>query len=163
MHSSIFPFDCIFYLISMGIVHFTIFILGCLVLFVISALSRKQCGFLKQRVGRFALFNFLLLPVGCVFGTLWTGLIWGNLYYSYDSMGDFIPFWPITRSVIDYGAADVHGELFGVSLFELQLIWLAFALGAWTTTYNLYKLISRTYTSRQLTKDNGLLTAPHFP
>jgi hypothetical protein len=158
-----FPLDCIFYLIFMSVAHFIIFILGCVVLFVISALSRRQCAFLKQRVGRYALFNLILLLVGCVFSSLWSCFIFGNFYWSYDSLGDFEPIWPITRSLIDYGGADIHGQLFGISLLELQLVWLAFAFGSWATTYYLYKAILRTYASRRLTSGEGPLTVPHFP
>ena len=146
------PGDCIFYLIFMSVLLFIIFVLGCLVLYVISALSRKQCQFLKRRIVGFALFNFLLLIVGCVFCMLWSGLIFGNLYYSYDSLADFEPFWPITQGLIDYGG-DMRGQLFGVSLLELQLVWLAFTLATWATTYYLYKLLRRESASSQLTSD----------
>src|SRR5439155_13427321 len=98
---------------------------------------------LKSRARRLGLFIGLFLLVGSLGNGLWSCLIWGRLYDSMDYIFDFTPFWPIARRVIDEPWGDEHGRLFGVSLFQLQLIWFLFAAGTWGLTVALYRLIRR--------------------
>jgi len=154
---SSFLLECEFYLFFVGLLHCVGFIVAYIGLFIFSALSRKQSGFLTRRIGRFTLFNVLLLFVGSVFNGVWSCTIWGRFYYSHDYLVDFTPFWPTTQSDIDYGCGDVHGELYGISLIELQLIWLLFAVGTWATSIYLYRLIQRRRSALPTT-DHGQLT-----
>jgi hypothetical protein len=134
-----FPGECFWYLYPfMGVLHLVMFIVGCIILLM---LSRKQSGTLKRRIGHFGLFMILLLFVGAFFNGLWSCLIWGRLYCSIDYVCDFTPFWPITQSVIDDSFGDSRGQLYGVSLSQLQCVWLLFAAGAWAVTIFLYRLI----------------------
>ena len=136
-----FPIECFWYVYPfMWAVHLVIFFIG----FIISAmLPLKQPGTLKRRTKRLGLFVLILLFVGALFNGLWSCLIWGRLYYSSDYIFDFSPFWPITRSIIDDPFDPRSGELFGVSLLQLQLIWLLFAAGTWAVTIYLYRIIRR--------------------
>jgi hypothetical protein len=124
----------------MGMLHLAVFVVGCVIL---AALAMKQRGTFLRRVGRFGLFLGSLLIVGSVFNGLWSCLIFGRLYFSTDYVFDFSPFWPITQKVIDAPFGDLRGQLFGVSLFQLQLVWLLFAAGTWTVTIILYRFIRR--------------------
>lgn len=135
-----FPAECLYYLVPMSVLHLAGFIVGCGVL---AALPRKQPGTVLRRIGHFALFVVLLLLIGSVFSGIWSCLVWDRLYDSTDYVFDFMPFWPITRSVIDAPWGDERGQLLGVSLFQLQLIWLLFAVGTWGVTAFLYRLLRR--------------------
>jgi len=136
-----FPMELFWYVCPiMGTLHLAVFILGCIVLLFF---PRKQPGTLKRRIGRFGLFLFLLLLVGAFFNGLWSCLVWDRLYDSTDYLFDFSPFWPITQSTIDRPFGAERGRLMGVSLFQLQLIWLLFAIGVWTVAIFLYRIICR--------------------
>ena len=135
-----FPAECLLYFVGMGILQLAVFVIGCLVLAV---LARKQPGTFLRRVGHFGLFSVLLLVVGSLFNGLWSCLMWDRLYHSTDYFIDFTPFWPITKNVIDAAWGDDHGQLLGVSLLQLNCVWLLFAVGAWSATIFLYRLVSR--------------------
>jgi hypothetical protein len=60
-----------------------------------------------------------------------------------DYVFDFRPFWPITQRVIDAPWGEEHGRLLGISLFQLQAVWLLFAGGTWTVTIFLYRIVRR--------------------
>jgi hypothetical protein len=70
-------------------------------------------------------------------------VIFGRLYWSTDYVSDFNPFWPITQAVLDARFGDQVGGLLGVSLHQLQAIWLLFAVAAWLSGFALYRLIRR--------------------
>src|ERR1022692_2906748 len=120
-----FPTECLWYLMPMSVLHLVVFVVGFCVLLL---LPRRPRSTLKSRVGRFGLFLLLFLLVGSFFNGLWSCSVWDRLYDSTDYVFDFIPFWPITQSVIDAPWGDEHGRLLGVSLFQLQLVWFAFAM-----------------------------------
>jgi hypothetical protein len=128
------------YFALMGALHLAIFAVDCLIL---GALAVRQRGTFLRRVGRFGLFMGLLLIVGSVFNGVWSCIIWGRLYFSTDYTFDFSPFWPISQKTIDAPFGDMRGELFGVSLFQLQLVWLLFASGTWAVAIVLYRLVCR--------------------
>jgi hypothetical protein len=131
-----FPAECLFYLVPMSIAHLAAFVVG---VFVIAALALKQPGKFFIRVGRLGLFLVLLLVVGSLMNGLWSCLVWGRFYYSTDYVFDFSPVWPITQRLIDMPFGDQRGQLFGITLAQLQLVWLAFALGTWGVTALFYK------------------------
>jgi hypothetical protein len=134
------PDGVLFYLLVMGCLHIPLVVVGSLVL---ALLPRKQPNIFTRRFVRFGLFVGLLLFVGSFFNGLWSCLVFDRLYHSADYSVDFIPFWPITQGVIDSTFGDEHGQLLGVSLTELQLVWLIFALGTWGATIFLYWLAKR--------------------
>ena len=134
-----FPVECFWYVYPfMGVLHLVVLIVGCIIL---SVLPRQQPGARKRRIGRFWLFMALLLVVGAFFNGLWSCLIWDRLYDSTDYVFDFSPFWPITQSVIDAPFGNERGQLLGVSLLQLQLVWFLFASGVWAVTILLYRII----------------------
>jgi hypothetical protein len=135
-----FPAECCWYLMPMSVVHLAMFIIGCSVLVV---LPWSQPGTLLRRIGRFGLFIGLLLVIGSLFSGLWSCLVWDRLYDSTDYVFDFVPFWPITQSMIDKQWGDERGQLLGVSLFQLQLVWLFFAVCTWGATIFLYRMVRR--------------------
>ncbi len=150
-HPSPIPFsaflqECGWYLLPMSVAHLTIFDVGCIVLVL---WHRREPGVLLRRIGRFGLFIGLFLIVGSVFNGLWSCLIWDRLYDSTDYVFDFIPFWPITKGVIDAPWGNERGRLIGVSLFQLQLVWFLFAAGTWAVTIFLYRFICRRWAANK--------------
>ena len=135
-----FPLECGIYFVFMGVLHLALFAIGCL---IFAVLAIRQRGRIFRRVGRLGLFLGLLLAIGSVTNGLWSCLVWGRLYYSTDYVFDFSVLWPIKQGVIDAPFGDMRGQLFGVSLFQLQLVWLLFAAGTWTASILLYRLICR--------------------
>jgi hypothetical protein len=135
-----FPTECLLYFGLMGLLHLVIFAVGCVIL---GGLAMRQRGTFLRRAGRFGLFMGLLLIVGSIFNGVWSCVIWGRLYFSTDYTFDFSPFWPITQKTIDARFGDMQGELFGVSLFQLQLVWLLFAAGTWAVAILLYRFVRR--------------------
>ncbi len=94
---------------------------------------------LRSRIVRLGLFLFLLLAVGDFFSVLWGATIWYHVYYSTDYCGmDFLPWFPITQGLIDARFGDQTGMLIGVTLWQLQLLWLLFAICTWGITIGLY-------------------------
>jgi len=143
-----FPRECLIYFVFAGILHLGAFVIGCLVLVI---LPRRQAGTLPRRIGKLALFTGLLLVVGSLFNGLWSCLVWGRLYHSTDYVFDFSPLWPITQEVIDMPFGDQRGQLLGVTLIQLQGVWLLFAFATWGVTAFLYRTIRR----RQNLKSEG--------
>jgi hypothetical protein len=135
-----FPFEFGIYFEFMGMLHLVLFAVGCL---IFAMLAIRQRGRFLRRVGRLGLFLGLLLLVVSVANGLWSCLVWGRLYYSTDYVFDFSAFWPITQSIIDAPFGTERGRLFGVSLFQVQLVWLLFATGTWTVTILLYRFICK--------------------
>jgi hypothetical protein len=129
------------YLYFVGIVYLGVLAVGCLV--CLFPRPRSPSAFLR-RVAKLGLFMAILLLVGDFFGFIWGGTIWGRFYESTDYCGtDFLPFLPVTQGIIDAPFGDQWHGLMGVSLFQLNLIWLLFALCTWGATLFLYRLLSR--------------------
>jgi hypothetical protein len=135
-----FPAECFLYLLVMSYLHVPFFVVGS---FVLALLPRKLPNTLTRRIVRFGLFVGLLLIIGSLFNGLWSCLVFNRLYYETDYFVGFVPFWPITQSVIDATFGDEHGKLLGVTLTELQMVWLLFALGTWGITVLFYSLADR--------------------
>jgi hypothetical protein len=151
-----FSFECLMHFLGMGLVYLTIFLIVCLILAVVAI--RRRSPFLRP-VARLGLFFGLLLVVGSIFNGFWSCLIWGRLYFSTDYLFDFSPLWPITQSVIDASFGDMRGQLFGISLFQLQLVWLLFAVGTWAISIFFYWLICKRPPSNQLIQSVSYETA----
>jgi hypothetical protein len=132
------PAEILWYLVPMSLLHLALFALGCVVLALVAT---KQRGTFRRRAGRLGLFLGLLLIVGAIFNGVWSCSVWGRLYYSADYVFDFSPFWPITERVLNVTFGEARGRLLGVSLFQLQLVWLVFAVSTWTITILSYRLI----------------------
>jgi hypothetical protein len=135
-----FPAECLMYFMVMGALHLAVFVVGCIIL---TALAIRQRGTFLRRVRRFGLFVGLLLVVASFSNGFWSCLVWGRLYFSTDYVFDFSPFWPITQGLIDAPFGDMHGQLLGVSLLELQLVWFLFAAATWAVTILLFRSVCR--------------------
>ena len=155
-----FPVDCMWYFVVMGVLHLAIFVVGVL---VIAALAIKQRRDFIKRVGRFGLFMGLLLIVGSVINGVWSCAIWGRLYFSTDYIFDFSPFWPITQKLIDARFGDKQGQLIGVSIFQLQLIWLLFAITTWAATIISYRYICRQTQANMSSLPTGMNPTTSIP
>ena len=153
-----FPMECFIYLYLMGYVHAALFVIVCAVMAFVPSTQRR--GKLR-RIGRFSLFNVLLLLVGSFFNGLWSCLVWDRLYDSTDYVFDFTPFWPITQGVIDAPWGDQRGRLLGVSLFQLGLVWILFAAGTWITTAILYVLVRKLARPASVEKPAPIAAAVH--
>jgi hypothetical protein len=134
-----FPGECLWYLVPMSVFHLGVFIFGAILLAIFST---KQPGLILKRIGRFGLFLILFLLVSSISNGLWTCLVYNQLYHSTDYIFDFIPFWPVTWITVDTPWGDGHGKLF-VPLYQLRLVWFAFAAGTWATTIALYRVLRR--------------------
>ncbi len=142
MNSVIFSFLCsLIHIMFLGVAYIVIFLLGAIVL---APLSPRKFPVYCHRLRKLALFLVALVVVGAFFDFLWTAFIWDRLYYSTDYCGlDFRPFMPITQSVIDAPWGLGRGYLIGITLFQLNLIWSAFALGTWVTTIAVYRWVRK--------------------
>jgi hypothetical protein len=132
-----YPEECLWYFVPMSIVHVGVFLIGVVTLAIVRRHKRDS---LLQRIGAFGMFIILFLIVGSLFNGLWSCLVYNRLYHSTDYIFDFIPFWPITWVRVDTPWGDGHGRLF-VSLFELRLVWLLFAISTWGLTIFLYRQV----------------------
>jgi hypothetical protein len=128
------------YLTIMSVLHLAVFVVGSL---LFMALAIRQRGAFLRRVRRLGLFVGLLLVIGSLANGVWSCLVWGRLYFSTDYVFDFSPFWPVTQKLIDAPFGDMRGQLLGVSLFQLQLVWFLFAAATWAVTILLYRLICK--------------------
>lgn len=125
--------ECLWYLVPMSVVHLLLFLVYCPIFGSIS----------WPRLRHIALFFGLLLIAGSIFNGLWSCMIYGRLYDSADYIFDFTPFCPITKGLINETFGNHHGRLLGVALWQLNLVWLLFALGTWSSTICLYRLICK--------------------
>ena len=124
-----------FYLVFLGIVHVILFAAFC---FLIGPRRKYWRPFQFRRA---ALFFVLLLAVGAIFDGLWSCEIYTRLYYTMDYFCDFIPFVPFFGGMRADGRG--WGGLKGVTLWQVELVWLIFAVCAWSSTVFLYRLICR--------------------
>jgi hypothetical protein len=146
-----------YYFMLMGLFHLALFVTGSL---VFTVLAIRQRGRFLKRVRGLGLFLGLLLVIGSVANGLWSCLVWGRLYFSTDYVFDFSPFWPVTQQVIDAPFGDMRGQLFGVSLLQLQLVWLLFAASTWALTILSYRLICRRPPANKSVETNRRPTPP---
>jgi hypothetical protein len=121
----------------MGLVHIILFAVFC---FVIGPHRKYWHPFQFRRA---ALFFGLLLLVGAIFDGLWSCEIYGRLYYTMDYFFDFIPFVPFSKGEGMRIDGSAWGGLNGVTPWQVQLVWLVFAAGAWSSTVFFYRLICR--------------------
>ena len=135
-----YPFNCICYFIASTADHLLVFVAGCLVLLFISPCLRVGYGRLFKH---WAAFSSILLLVGAEMGGLWDCLIYGHFYVTADYLSDFSPFVPIMQGVIDVHFDDYSGHLIGVTMRQLQFIWLLFALATWTVAAGIYFRLRR--------------------
>jgi hypothetical protein len=130
--------EAIFYLWVVGTICGVVFLCGCLSAAFLVPRTRKAYF---ARVTKLGGFFLIFLFVGAVFEYIWGALIEGHLYQNVDYFLDFLPFWPITRATV-YDPFN-SGRLLGVTLIQLQLVWLLFTIGTWGITLLLYKLVTR--------------------
>jgi hypothetical protein len=132
-----YPIECAWYWGPMSVVHAALFVVGVL---CITALALWSRGHFRRRCRRWAIFNVcFFLTAGLVNG-LWSCLVFGHLYWTTDYVFDFTPFWPVTQSLLDARFGDQVGGLLGISLFQLQALWLLFAISAWLGAFTLYRV-----------------------
>ena len=144
-----FPQECLWYFVPMSVLHVVAFVFGCIVLVLF---PHKQPGTLKRRIGRLGLFLVLFLIVSSLLNGVWSCLIWNHLYHSSDYIFDFTPVWPITWGMITRPFGNEQGQLLGVSLFQLQMIWFLFAASSWGITILLYRWIRGYFPSNSSVK-----------
>jgi hypothetical protein len=132
--------ECMIHVLFMGVFYLVVFAAVCIVL---AALAVWQRGTFLRRAVHFGLFAILLLTAGALFNGLWSCMVWGRLYFSRDYVLDFSPLWPVSQSVIDAPFGNMRGQLLGVSLFQLQLVWLFFAAGTWSAAILSYRICRR--------------------
>jgi len=115
---------------------FVVFVPGSIVLVLFTALRRTWSS-LRTRLFRLGAFLFLAAPVGGFFSALWYCSIWGRIYVTFDvDDDDFNPVFPIDQTLIN----QEHGRMLIGTVHQLQLIWLAYAVITWGTTFLVYRL-----------------------
>ena len=129
------------YLFFVGVAYAFVFLLGCILAALIAPRSFRNYF---RRLSKLGVFLLILILVGDAYGCIWGDIIWGRFYRSTDYCGiDFLPFLPVTRRLIDAPwGSEPHG-LMGITLLQLNLIWLLFAIATWATAIALYRLASR--------------------
>ena len=89
------------------------------------------------------LFHTCLIITAMLANGIWSCTIWGNYYWTVDYTSDFSAFTPIARVQIDYSwGEDITGGLNGVSLVQLNQIWLGFVAFTWLAAFGLTFLIT---------------------
>jgi len=112
-------------------------------------LPTQQPGQRLSRICRCGLFFVLFLVVGSLFNGLWGCTVYMRLYESSDYAFGFLPFWPLTQSMIEARLGADGMPIMRVSLFELQLIWLIFAAATWGVTLLAYRAILKHFADRE--------------
>jgi hypothetical protein len=101
-------------------------------LLLVRVVGRVRGLRLRQFAARLALFNMVLLFVGCAANSLWMALVYQRWYVSADTVVDFLPFVPFGRWVLDQEFGEFRGRLLGsASLHRLQWAWLALSILTW--------------------------------
>ena len=131
-----YPMECFVYWFLGGIAHGALFLAGVI---AISAASVVRRGHFLRWFSRWTVFNLSFFVAASLVNGAWSCLIFGRLYWSTDYVSDFSPFWPVTQGVLDARFGDQVGGLLGISLLQLQAIWLPFAVCAWVFGYAGYR------------------------
>lgn len=140
------------YFVFMGILHTIVFLIIAVGGIVFLLKNRERYGEFIRSV---ALFLYLLLVVGACFSAVWSTVIHSHLYVSMDHLFDFIPFFPITQSVINQTWGNQVGYLIGeTTIFELQVIWAVFAIATWGLTIIGYRKIWALWKNKNFQKDS---------
>jgi hypothetical protein len=135
-----YPVECLWYLFLGLILHLLFFAAGCICLIVVHLYRRSGYFTLVWRWGQ---FNVVFLLVACAVAGFWSCLVVGRFYTSSDYISDFNPLIPITQSVIDARFGNRIGHLNGITLRQLQLLWMAFAATTWVLALCIYFLARR--------------------
>lgn len=135
-----YPAECLWYLFLGGLVHLLFFALGCICLIFVHLYARSGYRALVWRWGQ---FNLVFLIVASAMAGVWSCLIFGHFYTSTDYISDFSPFIPITQGVIDARFGNQIGHLYGITLQQLQLLWMGFAAITWALALWIYFRIRR--------------------
>jgi len=128
-----------------GVFYASVLIAGCFLstLFVPVTLRTYY-----RRIGKLCLFLTILLVAQCCFSRLWMILVRGRLYRGNPipidfGCFDFIPILPFTHAFFDAPHGYGPSLVMGVTLTELNLVWLLFALGTWVVALLSYRFLSR--------------------
>jgi hypothetical protein len=136
-----YPVECFWYWFPLGVIfHGVFFLAGVIAIGTVSIFRR---GHFREWFIRWSLFSVSFFVVAGLLNGVWSCVIFGRLYWSADYVSDFSPFRPITQGVLDARFGEEVGGLLGVSLHQLQAIWLLFAITAWSSGFALYRLIRR--------------------
>src|SRR5688572_8372038 len=128
--------ECLYYFVPLSVVHIAAFIAGSL---VIMALSRRNTPGLFRRIRRFGLFLALLLVAGSLFNAESRCVLSVILYLRTNNNLDSIPSRPTTQRVVGRPFWYLPGQLFGITVSQLNFVWLLFALGTWAGTVLSYR------------------------
>lgn len=152
-----YPVECLWYLLPGGILHSLFFGLGCVFLIFVQLWTRSGYGKLLWRWGQ---FNIVFFLVAVAVNGFWSCLIFGHFYTSTDYIADFSPLVPIMQSVIDARFGNQVGHLYGITLRQLQLIWLAFSGITWVLALSIYFRIRRFASSPSARPNQALEPTP---
>jgi hypothetical protein len=122
-----FPQECFWYLIPGVVWHILALIIS-----VIGIGALRMLTSYRPRFSTVFLFQGYLLAAAMLMNGAWSSLVWGRFYWSIDYTSDFSAFMPIIRNQIEGSWGPIYSSgLKDISLTQLNLIWLIFALGAW--------------------------------
>lgn len=126
-----FPAECFWYLLPGIAFHILAVVLSSIGIRAIRSVSRYRPKFSTAMI-----FQGYLLIAAMIANGIWSCVIWGRFYWSIDYTADFSVFMPFVRNQVTGGwSATYYNSLNGVSLTELNMFWLIFALGAWTAAF----------------------------
>lgn len=126
-----FPVECFWYLLPGMVFH----ILALVASFAGIVAIRKMSAF-RPRFSTAIIFQVYLLIAAMIANGFWSCVIWGRLYWSVDYISDFSVFIPMIRNQVE-GSWGPHysSSLNGITLTELNMVWLASAIGAWLLAF----------------------------
>src|SRR3954464_3655956 len=93
-----YPMECFVYWFYGGFIHCAFFLAGLIVITAASIFERRH---FRRRLTRWATFNGFFFVAASLVNGAWSCVVFGRLYWSTDYVSDFLPFWPITQSVLD--------------------------------------------------------------
>jgi len=126
-----FPTECLWYLLPGAVFH-----IAALVISFIAIFALRRLGWYRPPLLTAMIFQGYLLIAGMIASGIWSCTIWGRLYWSVDYTSDFSVFFPISRKLVDYSwGANYSGGLNQITLTGLNMVWLAFAIGAWLLAF----------------------------
>lgn len=141
-----FPSECLWYLVP-GVVHHIVALVATLAF--MSLLRRVWKN--QPRISTILYFHGYLLMVAMIANGLWSCAVWGNHYWSVDYISDFSVFFPISRATIKHSwGSEMSGGFNGVTLAELNLIWVGFGVGVWLIALALTLWTERWRRSQQI-------------
>jgi len=130
----------LFYILFVGLFQIVLFLCIALVIKAFCIQKPEKFRSVTRTVWQ---FNIILLIFGCLFNSIWNWQIAGQLYYNWDVLLDYTPFWVIRREILNppHNLEPSSGLAEGFMFWHLQLIWAIFTIATWLLSYLGYRRV----------------------